>query len=34
MMRDALQTYEDKEFQELQPNEDPFYEKEEPMILG
>ena len=34
MMRDALQTYEDKEFQELQPNEDPFYDKEEPMILG
>ncbi len=26
-MRDALQTYEDREFQELDPADDPFYEK-------
>ena len=34
MMRDALQTYEDREFQELDPSEDPFYEKQEPILLG
>ena len=33
-MRDALQTYEDREFQELDPSEDPFYEKQEPILLG
>ena len=33
-MRDALQTYEDNDFAELQPEEDPFYEKPEPILLG
>jgi len=34
MMRDSLQTYEDNDFQELDPEEDPFYEKQEPILLG
>lgn len=34
MMRDALQMYEDSNFQELDPNDDPFYEKQEPILLG
>ena len=34
MMRDALQTYEDNDFKELDPEQDPFYEKQEPILLG
>ena len=33
-MRDALQTYEDNDFKELDPEQDPFYEKQEPILLG
>jgi len=33
-MRDSLQTYEDNDFQELDPESDPFYEKPEPILLG
>ena len=34
MMRDALQIYEQNEFQDLVPEEDPFYDKQEPILLG
>lgn len=34
MMRDALQTLEDNEFQDLDPEQDPFQEKQEPILLG
>lgn len=33
-MRDALQTYEANDFKELDPEQDPFYEKQEPILLG
>ena len=34
MMRDALQSYEENEFAELDPEVDPFFEKAEPILLG
>lgn len=34
MMRDALQTFEENDFTELPPDQDPFYEKQEPILLG
>ena len=34
MMRDALQSYEDKNFKDIEPEEDPFSEKLEPILLG
>ena len=34
MMKDALQIYEENNFQELAVNQDPFQEKAEPILLG
>lgn len=34
MMRDSLQIYENNEFKDLHPSEDPFYEEQEPILLG
>jgi hypothetical protein len=33
-MKDALQIYEENDFQELAVNQDPFQEKAEPILLG
>ena len=34
MMKDALQIFEENNFQELEVNQDPFQEKAEPILLG
>jgi len=34
MMRDAMNIYEQNEFQDLGPDEDPFHDKAEPILLG
>lgn len=34
MMRYSLQLYEQNEFQDLKEDEDPFFEKQEPILLG
>lgn len=34
MMRDALQVYEQNDFADLAPEQDPFAEKQEPILLG
>ena len=34
MMREACNTYEANEFEALKPEEDPFFEKQEPILLG
>ena len=34
MMRDAVAIYEQNEFQDLVPEEDPFRDKPEPILLG
>ena len=34
MMRDAVAIYEQNEFQDLVPEEDPFQDKVEPILLG
>lgn len=34
MMREACNTYEANEFEALEPEEDPFFEKQEPILLG
>lgn len=33
-MRDALQVFEEKDFQQFDEINDPFYEKQEPILLG
>ena len=33
-MRDALQVFEEKDFQQFDESNDPFYEKQEPSLLG